>query len=71
MKSVVRRITPLETERLMGFPDDYLKIDGDATPDGPRYKGCGNSWASNQPRWILTRLLAIGEGIDPFTGEEL
>ena len=40
-------------------------------PDSPRYKGCGNSWASNQPRWILTRLLAIGEGIDPFTGEEL
>lgn len=27
-------------------------------PDSPRYKGCGNSWASNQPRWILTRLLA-------------
>lgn len=27
MKSVVRRLTPLETERLMGFPDDYLKID--------------------------------------------
>ena len=38
-------------------------------PDSPRYKGCGNSWASNQPRWILTRLLAIGENIDPFTGE--
>ena len=30
MRSVVRRLTPLETERLMGFPDDYLKIDGDA-----------------------------------------
>lgn len=40
-------------------------------PDSPRYKGCGNSWASNQPRWILTRLLAIGEGIDPYTGETL
>ena len=38
-------------------------------PDSPRYKGCGNSWASNQPRWILTRLLAIGEGIDPFKQE--
>lgn len=41
-----------------------------ACPDSPRYKACGNSWASNQPRWILTRLLAIGENIDPFTGEE-
>ena len=39
-------------------------------PDSPRYKGCGNYWASNQPRWILTRLLAIGENIEPFTGEE-
>lgn len=29
------------------------------------------NWATNQPRWILTRLLAIGEGIDPYTGETL
>ena len=27
-------------------------------PDSPRYKACGNGWATNQPRWILTRLLA-------------
>ncbi len=45
--------------------------DPDTCPDSPRYKACGNGWATNQPRWILTRLLAIGEGIDPFTGEEL
>jgi len=50
---------------------DWLKkiSDAETCPDSPRYKGCGNSWASNQPRWILTRLLAIGEGVDPFTGE--
>ena len=42
----------------------------DTCPDSPRYKACGNGWATNQPRWILTRLLAIGEHIDPFTGEE-
>ena len=48
------------------------KISDPATcPDSPMYKGAGNGWATNQPRWILTRLLAIGEGIDPFTGEEL
>ena len=41
--------------------------DPDTCPDSPRYKACGNGWATNQPRWILTRLLAIGEGIDPFT----
>lgn len=46
------------------------KITDPATcPESPRYKACGNGWATNQPRWILTRLLAIGEGVDPFTGE--
>lgn len=40
-------------------------------PDSPRYKACGNGQATNQPRWITMRILAIGEGIDPFTGEEL
>lgn len=43
----------------------------DTCPDSPRYRVCGNGWATNQPRWILARLLALGEGIDPFTGEEL
>lgn len=34
------------------------KITDPATcPDSPRYKGCGNGWATNQPRWILMRLL--------------
>ena len=45
------------------------KITNPATcPDSPRYKACGNGWATNQPRWILCRLLAA-DGIDPF-GEE-
>jgi site-specific DNA-cytosine methylase len=34
-------------------------------PDSPRYKACGNGWATNQPRWILCRMLAA-DGIDPF-----
>lgn len=34
-------------------------------PDAPRYKACGNGWATNQPRWILLRVLAK-EGIDPW-----
>ncbi len=34
------------------------KIANPATcPDSPRYRVCGNGWATNQPRWILTRLL--------------
>ena len=31
-------------------------------PDAPRYKGCGNGWATNQPRWILMRVIALEEG---------
>jgi len=52
---------------------EWLKkiSDAETCPDSPRYKGCGNGQATNQPRWIVTRLLAIGEGIDLFTGEEL
>jgi len=114
MRYIVRRLTPIECERLMGLPDGYTiptglrrffdadgepspelvaefqrtfdtfnaimadyahakppkpksakqvadwlkKISDPATcPDSPRYKGCGNGWATNQPRWILTRLL--------------
>ena len=29
----------------------------DTCPDSPRYKACGNGWATNQPRWILMRML--------------
>lgn len=114
MKYIVRRLTPIECERLMGLPDGWTipsdldvtdelveefreihdnfnrimaeyeggeppkpktsaqvrkwleKISDPATcPDAPRYKGCGNGWAANQPRWILTRLLAA-DGIDPW-----
>lgn len=38
------------------------KIADPATcPDSPRYKACGNGWATNQPRWILMRLLYFTE----------
>lgn len=37
--------------------------DPDTCPDSPRYKACGNGWATNQPRWILTRLLTT-EGVE-------
>ena len=43
---------------------EYLKITNpDTCPDAPRYKACGNGWATNQPRWILTRLLTK-EGVE-------
>ena len=52
---VVRRLTPVECERLQGFPDNYTNIK-DKCPDGPRYKALGNSWAVPVVRWIGERI---------------
>jgi DNA (cytosine-5)-methyltransferase 1 len=44
----VRRLTPVECERLQGFPDGYTNIPWRGkpeAPDGPRYKALGNSMA--------------------------
>ena len=61
VESVVRRLTPIECERLQGFPDDYTKIswNGKAIedcPDGHRYKALGNSMAVPVMRWIGERI---------------
>jgi len=50
----VRRITPLEAERLQGFPDNYTAIDN--AKDTPRYKAIGNSWPIPVIRWIGKRI---------------
>jgi len=50
----VRRLTPVECERLQGFPDNYTKIPGAA--DGPRYKALGNSFAVPVVAWIGKRI---------------
>lgn len=54
----VRRLMPIECERLMGFPDGYTAITwrGKPAADGPRYKALGNSWATNCARWIGWRI---------------
>ena len=53
----VRRLTPIECERLQGFPDNYTQIAyGKKTeadcPIGPRYKALGNSMAVPVMKWI-------------------
>jgi len=56
----VRRLTPTECERLQGFPDGYTNIPwkkSNESPDGPRYKALGNSWAVPVVRWIGRRIL--------------
>ena len=57
----VRRLTPVECERLQGFPDNYTNIPwrkkpASECPDGPRYKALGNSWAVPVVRWIGKRI---------------
>jgi DNA (cytosine-5)-methyltransferase 1 len=57
----VRRLTPVECERLQGFPDSYTMIPwkkkpADQCPDGPRYKALGNSMAVPCMRWIGRRI---------------
>ena len=57
----VRRLTPLECERLQGFPDGHTNVPrrGKPAADGPRYKALGNSWAVNCARWIGERIEAV------------
>jgi DNA (cytosine-5)-methyltransferase 1 len=58
----VRRLTPRECERLQGFPDDYTNIPWRGkpeSPDGPRYKALGNSFAVPVVRWIGRRIAAV------------
>lgn len=58
---VVRRLTPLECERLQGMPDNHTKVpyrgkSAEECPDGPRYKVIGNSMAVPCMAWIGRRL---------------
>ncbi len=56
----VRRLTPLECERVMGFPDNYTNIPG--ASDSGRYRALGNSMAVNCMRWIGDRISALSDG---------
>jgi DNA (cytosine-5)-methyltransferase 1 len=54
----VRRLMPVECERLQGFPDGYTTVPyrGKTMSDGPRYFCLGNSIAVNCLRWIGLRI---------------
>jgi DNA (cytosine-5)-methyltransferase 1 len=67
----VRRLTPVECERLQGFPDGYTAIPwrkkpASECPDGPRYKALGNSWAVPVVRWIGRRIHHAVQGSNPY-----
>ena len=71
----IRRLTPLECERLQGFPDNHTLIPYDSirtatpfvppplkqSPDGVRYKALGNSMAVPVMRWIGERIQQVSE----------
>jgi DNA-cytosine methyltransferase len=59
----VRRLTPLECERLMGWPDDHTRwtADGKEQADTNRYKQCGNGVATPVAKWIAEHIKKILE----------
>jgi DNA (cytosine-5)-methyltransferase 1 len=64
----VRRLTPVECERLQGFPDNYTNIPwrkSAESPDGPRYKALGNSMAVPVMRWIGQRIQKVQKNEQP------
>jgi site-specific DNA-cytosine methylase len=67
-KLSVRRLLPVECERLQGMPDNWTKIPwrgkpAEECPDAPRYKACGNSMGVNCMRWIGLGIEAVENGI--------
>ena len=61
----LRRLLPVESERLMGFPDGWTDVPwkGKAhAPDGFRHKVCGNSMCVNVMRWVGERISAVAAG---------
>jgi DNA (cytosine-5)-methyltransferase 1 len=54
----VRRLMPIECERLQAFPHGYTDVEfrGKPAADGPRYKALGNSMACNVMRWLGKRI---------------
>lgn len=52
----VRRLTPKECERLMGFPDDYTNISPSIRVTN-RYQAIGNSWAVPVVSWVMDRII--------------
>ncbi len=65
-QATVRKLLPIECERLMGFPDNWTRISWkgkpeEECPDAPRYKACGNSMCVNVMAWIGERIEAVNQ----------
>ena len=66
VSSTVRRLTPMECERLQGFPDSWTKFDaeGNEVTDGHRYKQMGNAVAVPVVSWLIKRLMEVANDMD-------
>jgi len=69
---VVRRLTPLECERLMGFPDDHTRwvAGGKEQADTHRYKQIGNAVASPVAKWVGEQLMNLHSAAYPNKPQE-
>jgi len=63
----VRRLLPVECERVQGFPDGWTCVCGAGAdmarctcPDGPRYRALGNAVTVSTAEWIMRRIVAVG-----------
>ena len=64
-ETVVRRLTPLECERLQGLPDDWTAVPfrkQAVAADQNRYRAIGNGWAVPVVRWLFNRLDRVDRG---------
>ena len=61
----VRRLLPVECERLQGFPDDWTE----GFADSVRFRMLGNAVCVVVAEWIARRLVAVDEGRDPDAGQ--
>ena len=57
----VRRLTPVECERLMGLPDGWTAPEGVKAPDSKRYAACGDAIVTTVAFWIADRIRMIEE----------
>ena len=69
----VRRLTPVECERLQGMPDNHTRIPwrnkpAEDCPDGNRYKAIGNSMAVPVMRWIGERIELVENVLTEIRG---
>lgn len=64
MEYIVRRLTPLECERLQGLPDRFTDIEfkGKPAPDSKRYKAIGNGMAHPCASFVLAQIVKAERG---------